>query len=103
MKYTSISEESMSVYGYQHQPTQTPLVALWLDGENATNSFETKTVNITFENLNFKHPVWVDLMTGAIFEIQKTQWSKNGKQSRFEIPLYDSPVLITEKNFFAGG
>ena len=102
-KYTSTSEESMSVYGYQHQPTQTPLVALWLDGENATNSFETKTVNITFENLNFKHPVWVDLMTGAIFEIQKTQWSKNGKQSRFEIPLYDSPVLITEKNFFAGG
>ncbi len=98
-KYSSTNIESMSVYGYQHQPTQTPLVALWLDGQNATNSFRTTPVSITVENMNFKKPVWVDLMTGSIYEIPKSQWSKSGNSCIFNIPLYDSPVLITEKAF----
>ncbi len=98
-KSTSTNKELISVYGYQHQPTQTPLVALWFDGQNVTNSFETKPVNITLENLNFKHPVWVDLMTGAIYEIPKSDWSKSDRSCKFNIPLYDSPVLITEKGF----
>jgi cytochrome b involved in lipid metabolism len=89
----------MSVYGYQHKPTQAPLVALWLDGKEATNSFQTTPVSITVENMNFKKPVWVDMMTGSIYEIPKSQWSKSGNSCTFNIPLYDSPVLITEKSF----
>ncbi len=98
-KYITQNQKSISVYGYQHKPTQTPMVALWLDGENVTNSFETKSVKITFENINFKSPVWVDLMTGAIYEIPKSQWISNGVSCTFHIPLYDSPVLITERKF----
>jgi hypothetical protein len=98
-KHTSTSKESLSVYGYQHQPSKNPLIALWLDGQNVTNSFETTQVNITFENISFKAPVWVDLMTGSIHEIPKSQWSKSGLSCTFNIPLYDSPVLITEKSF----
>jgi hypothetical protein len=99
--FSSTNKESMSVYGYQHQPTKTPLAALWLDGKNATNSFETTQVDITFENISFKTPVWVDLMTGSIHEIPKSQWRKSGKSCTFNIPLYDSPVLITEKSFIS--
>lgn len=98
-KYSSTSKESLSVYGYRHQPTQTPLVALWLDGQNVTNSFSTTPVSITVENMNFKKPVWVDLMTGSIYEIPKSQWRKSGNSCTFNIPLYDSPVLIGEKSF----
>lgn len=98
-KYTTTNKESMSVYGYQHTSTKTPLVSLWLDGKEATNSFQTTPVSITFENINFKKPVWVDLMTGSIYEIPKSQWSKSGNSCTFNIPLYDSPVLITEKAF----
>ena len=98
-KYTSTNTESLSVYRFQHQPTKTPLAALWLDGKNATNSFETTQVNITFENISLKTPVWVDLMTGSIHEIPKSQWSKSGNSCTFSIPLYDSPVLITEQSF----
>ncbi len=101
-KYSTTTSESLSVYGYLHQPTQTPLVALWLDGQNVTNSFKTTPVSIAIEHINFKKPVWVDLMTGAIYEIQKTQWSKNGNWYSLEIPVYDSPVLIAEKEFFTG-
>ncbi|RAJ28070.1 glycosyl hydrolase family 39 [Gelidibacter algens] len=98
-KYSTTSNESLSVYGYRHNSDNTPLVALWLDGENATNSFNTTTISITLENTTFKSPVWVDLMTGSIYDIEKAQWSKSGGNSTFNIPLYDSPILITEKAF----
>jgi hypothetical protein len=98
-KYSTTTNESMSVYQYQHQPTQTPLVALWLDGQNVTNSFKTTPVSFTIENVSFNTPVWVDLMTGGIYEIPKSQWSKSGSSCTFNIPMYDSPVLITEKSF----
>ncbi len=96
-KYSTSSNVSMSVYDYQHQPTQTPVVALWLDGQNVTNSFETTPVSFTIDNVSFNTPVWVDLMTGGIYEIPKSNWSKSGSSCTFNIPLYDSPVLITEK------
>ncbi len=40
--YSTTNQESMSVYGYQNKATQTPMVVLWFDGKNVTNSFETK-------------------------------------------------------------
>ncbi len=56
-------------------------------------------MSIKLENMNFKNPVWVDMMTGSIFEIPKSQWSNTGSSCTFDIPLYDSPVLLTEKKF----
>lgn len=93
----STSKESMSVYGFQDKNTGNQLVALWLDGQNVTNSFKTTPVSLTVENINFKTPVWVDLMTGRIYEIPKSQYSKSKNSYTFNIPLYDSPVLIAEK------
>jgi hypothetical protein len=97
--FNSTNNESLSVFGYQHQPTRTSLVTLWLDGQNVNNSFDTTPVTITIENMDFKNPVWVDLMTGNIYEIPKSKWSKSGSKYTFNIPLYDSPVLIAEKSF----
>jgi hypothetical protein len=97
-KYSSTNSESLSVYGYNHRPTSTSLVTLWLDGQNVTNSFSTTPVTITFENMDFKNPVWVDLMTGHIYDIPGSKWSKSSGKYTFNIPLYDSPVLITDKS-----
>lgn len=92
------SEFEMSVYTYFHQEKKTPLIAIWLDGEEVTNSFETKTVEISFPELQFTEPVWVDLMTGKVFEIDSANWSKTDSGTQFQIPLYDSPVLIAERS-----
>jgi len=96
--FTTTTNESMSVYGYQDKTSNTLLVALWLDGNNVTNSFETTQIEITIRNSNFIEPVWIDMMTGGIYEIPKSQWSKIGNICTFNIPLYDSPVLLTEKS-----
>jgi len=98
-KYSSATKPSVSVYGYQHQKTKNFLVALWIDSTNATNSFQTTPVTISFENVHLKNPVWVDLMTGKIYELPKNSWIKKGNNYTFTgLPLYDSPVLIAEKS-----
>ncbi len=97
-KFTTSAKESMSVYGYQQKASNNQLLVLWLDGQKAGNSFKTTDVSITIENGNFKTPVWVDLMTGSIYEIPKDQWSKAENSYTFNVPLYDSPVLLAEKS-----
>jgi hypothetical protein len=50
------------------------------------------------ENGNFKNPVFVDLMTGHVYEIPRANWVKKSNQLIFkQIPVYDAPILIVEK------
>lgn len=96
--YSASELQSMSVFGYQNKKTGKQLVTLWLDEKTPANSFKTTPVDLTIKNAVFNHPVWVDLMTGHVYEIPKQDWSKNGRTYTFtKIPLYDSPILIAEK------
>jgi len=97
--YKTNAKESMSIFGYQQKNTKKQLVTLWMDSQTPTNSFATTPTEITIENVNFNNPVWVDLMTGHVYEIPKKDWSKSGNSYTFkQIPVYDSPILIVEKS-----
>ena len=53
----------------------------------------------TIENGKFNNPVWVDLLTGHVYEIPKSDWRKSGGSYTFkQIPLYDSPILLADKS-----
>jgi hypothetical protein len=96
--YNTSAKGSLSVYGFQHAKNNSQVIALWVDSTTTTNSFQTTPTNITVENGNFKNPVLVDLMTGHIYEIPKSQWSRTGNTYRFiNMPLYDAPMLIAEQ------
>ena len=47
----------------------------------------------------FKEPVWIDLVTGAIYRIPDRMIInlKNGKMFE-DVPYYDAPVVITDKS-----
>jgi hypothetical protein len=46
----------------------------------------------------FTEPVWVDTLTGGIFELPKEKMSVEGEKVTFrDIPVYDAPVFITEQ------
>jgi hypothetical protein len=51
---------------------------------------------VTIENGKFEKPAWVDLFSGRIYKIPKTNWNKKEKSCQFNIPVYDSPVLIAD-------
>lgn len=63
------------------------------------NSSEKRLFNFTFANAKFKEPVYVDMITGEVFDIPTEQWSKVGEQFIFRnIPIYDGPILLADKS-----
>ncbi len=97
--FTTNANESVSVFGYQHKKSNKQLIPLWLDGKTPGNTFTTTPTDITIENGNFNNPVWVDLLTGHVYEIPKIGWSKSKNSYTFrQIPLYDSPILIADRS-----
>jgi hypothetical protein len=94
--YSINTHESLTVFGYQSKSNNLQVVSLWFNGGVPTNHFDNKNVEITIQNGCFKKPVWVDLFSGRIYKIPKSNWSKNKTTFKFNIPVYDSPVLIAE-------
>ena len=49
---------------------------------------------------NLKEPVWIDLVTGAIYRIPERMviTLKSGTNFFEDVPYYDAPVVITERS-----
>ncbi|MEZ0607741.1 hypothetical protein ACAW74_04450 [Fibrella sp. WM1] len=108
-RITTTAKESVSAFVYQQnagrqKAGKKQVAAVWLDSKTPTNLFTTTPIDLTIENGNFDTPVWVDLLTGHVYEIPKKQWRKSGSRNAGAtytfsgIPVYDSPVLIVEKS-----
>jgi hypothetical protein len=101
---TTTAKESISVFGYhrnagRQKAGKKQVITVWLDSKTPTNLFKTTPIDITISTGNFDSPVWVDLLTGHVYEIPKNQWSKAGNTYTFSgIPVYDSPVLIADRS-----
>jgi hypothetical protein len=99
VKYVKSTDRSLAVYGYAHQTTGEQVYTIWADEYIPTDSNQTRDINFTFINTNFNQPVYVDILTGGVYEVPASQWSKEGSSCIFKnIPVYDSPILIAEKN-----
>ncbi len=97
--YTKSTDRTLSVYGYAHTTTKKQVYTIWMDEYIPTESNKTKTLTFTFTNANFDQPVYVDILTGSVYEIPATQWSKTGSHYTFtNIPVYDAPILIADKS-----
>jgi hypothetical protein len=97
--YTKSTDRSLSVYGYKHTNTQKQVFTIWMDDHIPTDSNQTRNLNFTFSNANFDQPVYVDIITGGVYEIPASQWSKEGNKYTFKnIPVYDAPILIADKS-----
>ena len=100
-KYSTNTSESISVFGFQNKKTQQQLLALWFDSDIPNNLFVTKNVTVTVENGNFKKPVWVDMLSGRIYEISASKYKKEGAKYTFTVPVYDSPVLVADASLIS--
>jgi hypothetical protein len=54
---------------------------------------------IMVTNGSFDRPVWVDIITGGVYEIPADQLSRTGSTYTFNgIPVYDAPILIADRS-----
>ena len=99
VSYATGTDRSVSVYGYRHKTSGKQVFTIWTDDYLPVESNKTQNLTLTFANANFDQPVYVDIITGGVYEIPATQWKKEGTRYTFtDIPVYDAPILIVDKS-----
>ena len=100
--YSKSTDRSVSVYGYRHKASRKQVYTLWIDDYIPTESNSKRKIDFSFIGGDFDQPVYVDMISGLIYEIPVHQWSKKGIIFSFSgIPVYDSPILIVDKSLIA--
>jgi len=75
------------------------IVTVRRDDEIPSDNNEMIEDDFTFSNGFFLISVYVDLREGEVWEISQANFSGDGTTFRFtDIPCYDSPMLITDRN-----
>ena len=116
------SDASLSTYHYT-DAAGTPLFVFWTHGGDWTlaegteldfvhgggrwrydyvrpgDGFTTRPAFFRYDGAPLKDPVWVDLFTGKVYELPKRCQVKGKSYVSFcDIPVYDSPCLLTERS-----
>ena len=107
----STNDLTLAVYEYRKPGKNgAPVYVFWDHGDLSTyhpkinrlcpsNSFETRPAVFTIRR-ELKEPVWVDMMTGKVYEFPKKniRTLKDGIYIYKMVPVYDSPCLLTERS-----
>ncbi len=87
-----------SCYVYQNKVTGQQLLTVWDRSGIPSDTNATVSAQITVRACTIKEPVWVDLVSGRIYEIPAERVARDGDTLVFkDIPVYDAPVLVAEK------
>ncbi len=101
-EFEADTDQEISSFAYRSAQNDGNIVVAWLSGERPTESLETTPVNFTLQGVTFSDPVFVNLMTGKVYQLPADQWKQEeGLVSVNALPLYDAPVLIAEKEVLA--
>lgn len=89
-----------AIYAFRQKKTNAPLLAYWDCSSNPENNNATVPADLTAPGFVFKDPVWLDIITGAVYEIpaDRIVVKKDGTSIFKKMPVYDAPALIAEKS-----
>jgi hypothetical protein len=98
-KYALNTDRDVAVFGYENKSTKKQVYTIWMNEAIPSNSNNIKEMFFSFSNAKIENPVYVDLLTGKVYEIPANQWSIKDNVTTFKnIPVYDSPILIADKS-----
>ena len=85
-------------FSFSHIKTLDQGIALWQNNEKPSGENLYKIIDFTAKQVSIENAVLVDLLDGMIYEVDSSVNSKANETSFFSIPVYDSPILIVEKD-----
>ncbi len=93
-----IGDGSWSRYMYR-DARGIPSVLVWNDASAPLNTNDMVPVTVSVPDAVFDDPVWIDILSGEIYEIPDGNCIRKGGGCKLEnVPVYDSPIVITDKN-----
>ena len=92
-------DRSAAIFAYRKQTTGQHLIVLWDNTSTPGDSLATRPAQVEVKGMAFNEPVWVDLVSGLIYEIPADRVHRLDTVTSFkDIPIYDAPVLLVERD-----
>ena len=89
---------SFSAFAYRTD-AGAKIITLWRDSERPGERPDIERVTLALPGIQFAQPVWVDMLSGRVFAIADSLRSLKDNVTVFRnVPVYDSVVLIAERN-----
>ena len=77
----------------------TPVLLAWYSHRIPSDALVFDTVRLSTPSVAFEYPVWMDMITGRVYEIDAKDFvTKDGTTTFNHLPLWDSPILIAERD-----
>ncbi len=95
-------EKETAVYLFRKKGGRPCVLAVWDCSSHPDNGNATTPARIEFDGVAFEEPVWVDMVTGGIYELPADRVVTEGGTTILKgIPVYDAPALVAEKSVVA--
>ena len=73
-------------------------VAYYFSDNAPSSSLDWSSVTMTLKDLKIQNPVFVEPITGKVFNLNLYHYSPNSPDTKYtNIPIWDSPVMIMDK------
>lgn len=91
--------KAVATFGHKFKKTGQQILLFWDKSGASGNTNDTIPATFKIKGGVFKNPVWVDTLTGDVYEIPAGKVTVDGDIVTFkDIPVYDAPTFITDKN-----
>ncbi len=89
---------SVTWFAFRDAERGEDLLVFWDGRRIPSESNELRRVQVTLPGKNLKEPVLVDVVSGRIYEVPRETMTRTGDTLTIrEIPVYDAPLILTEK------
>ncbi len=96
LEYESNSPRALTVAGFEKAGTSVAL--LWYSDEVPSDDLTWNKVDVTIKGVTFQDPVYVEMITGKVFALDKSAWKlEDGNTTLTRLPVWDSPMMLAER------
>ena len=96
VEHTSNVYRKITVAGFNKQ--ETPVRLIWYNDRIPDDKLEWDLVNITIKGTSFRDPVYVEMISGKVYDINAADWENRGKDVVLRnLPVWDSVIMIAER------
>ena len=97
LAHDSDCPRAITVAGFEKEGTS--VVLLWFSDQVPSDALEWEPVDLTIRGATFRDPVYVEMITGKVYELAASGWKADNKTVKLtKLPLWDSPVMIAERS-----
>jgi hypothetical protein len=96
LEVESDSPRKLTAAGFEKAGTSVAL--LWYSDQIPGDELAWDKVDVTIKGVTFKNPVYVEMITGKVYELDKSTWtSAGGNTTLTHLPAWDSPMMLAER------